>query len=113
MAPVYPDDQYMGWNESTMNGVSAYPEGPLYDADVLSSLQNGVYADGHQVSNTQLVRRPNNHQLATRGEVGYGHLAQNGWQEEEEDLEALALKAKKEAQAKRKQIPPFVQKLSR
>ncbi|KAK8220968.1 hypothetical protein IWZ01DRAFT_425971 [Phyllosticta capitalensis] len=112
MAPVYPDDQYMGWNESTMNGVSAYPEGPLYDADVLSSLQNGVYADGHQVSNTQLVRRPNNHQLATRGEVGYGHLAQNGWQEEEEDLEALALKAKKEAQAKRKQIPPFVQKLS-
>lgn len=30
-----------------------------------------------------------------------------------EALEELALKAKREAQAKRKQIPPFVQKLSR
>lgn len=30
-----------------------------------------------------------------------------------EELEELALKAKREAQAKRKQIPPFVQKLSR
>ncbi|KAK7612905.1 hypothetical protein BKA81DRAFT_378449 [Phyllosticta paracitricarpa] len=112
MAPAYPDDQYMGWSESAMNGVSAYPEGSLYDANVLSSLQNGVYPDG-QVSSTQLVRRPNNHQLTTRDFGGYGHLSQNGWQEEEEeDLEAMALKAKKEAQAKRKQIPPFVQKLS-
>jgi heat shock transcription factor len=30
-----------------------------------------------------------------------------------ERLEERALRAKKEAQAKRKQIPPFVQKLSR
>jgi heat shock transcription factor, other eukaryote len=39
-----------------------------------------------------------------------GNMAEH---ENVEELEELALKAKREAQAKRKQIPPFVQKLSR
>ncbi|KAF2087563.1 hypothetical protein K490DRAFT_11203, partial [Saccharata proteae CBS 121410] len=64
----------------------------------------------------QLVRRNNNNQLATRNFPEYGNAMpnQHGWEnaEDEEDLEAQALKAKRDAQAKRKQIPPFVQKLS-
>jgi heat shock transcription factor len=36
-----------------------------------------------------------------------------GWINTDEQLEQRALIAKREAQAKRKQIPPFVQKLSR
>lgn len=39
-----------------------------------------------------------------------GHVAES---DSIEHLEELAQKAKREAQAKRKQIPPFVQKLSR
>ncbi len=39
--------------------------------------------------------------------------ATDGWINADEDLEQKALIAKRDAQAKRKPIPPFVQKLSR
>ena len=35
------------------------------------------------------------------------------WMNDDDDLEQRAMVAKRESQAKRKQIPPFVQKLSR
>lgn len=41
------------------------------------------------------------------------HSTGEGWGESISDLEQRALVAKREAQAKRKQIPPFVQKLRR
>ncbi|KAF2004407.1 hypothetical protein P154DRAFT_42660 [Amniculicola lignicola CBS 123094] len=67
----------------------------------------------------QLVRRNPNQQLAARGASSWEPFNSNAqpeeWENENEDeeLEQKALIAKKEAQAKRKQIPPFVQKLSR
>lgn len=70
----------------------------------------------------QLVRRNPNQQLAARGRTAWDAFAaegspgqQGGWDntDEDEDLEQKAMLARKDAQAKRKQIPPFVQKLSR
>ncbi|KAM3417626.1 Heat shock transcription factor [Cercospora zeina] len=70
---------------------------------------------------TDLVRRGRNQQLATpNGGVqqealngsGYGNMASNGQEETESDLEAKVALAKREASGKRKQIPPFVMKLS-
>ncbi|KAF2218247.1 hypothetical protein BDZ85DRAFT_116691 [Elsinoe ampelina] len=69
----------------------------------------------------QLVRRPTNHQLATRSpmlpqQAWMSPVQANGraWEElggEEDELNQKAAIAKREAQAKRKQIPPFVLKL--
>ena len=36
-----------------------------------------------------------------------------GYPKQDDDLDQQALRAKRDAEAKRKQIPPFVQKLSR
>ncbi|KAF2199313.1 hypothetical protein GQ43DRAFT_376583 [Delitschia confertaspora ATCC 74209] len=68
----------------------------------------------------QLVRRNPNQQLAARARTpwdAFNELSpgqQGGWEhtDDDEDLEQKALLARKDAQAKRKQIPPFVQKLS-
>ena len=69
----------------------------------------------------QLVRRNQNQQLTARRPVwdpfaSEGNANQQvGWDntDDDEELEQKALLARKDAQAKRKQIPPFVQKLSR
>jgi heat shock transcription factor len=74
---------------------------------------------GHDNSTPgQLVRRNPNQQLAARGTPweDLDSNGQQGWpiaEDDDEELEQKALLAKKDAQAKRKQIPPFVQKLSR
>lgn len=67
---------------------------------------------------TDLVRRGRNQQLATQNgqqeqwNGAYGTM--KGQEEEDErELDLKVQMAKKEAQGKRKQIPPFVQKLSR
>jgi heat shock transcription factor, other eukaryote len=76
-------------------------------------------------ASTDLVRRSRNQQLTPQNVAGvpgqehwngaaYGNM--NGQQPEEEDEQELEQKvqiARREAQNKRKQIPPFVQKLSR
>lgn len=75
----------------------------------------------------QIARRPPSQQLVTRGRaindtgsdqwLGLGDVptpsSTDGWVNSDEDLEQKALLAKRDAQAKRKPIPPFVQKLSR
>ncbi|KAH0558981.1 hypothetical protein GP486_004405 [Trichoglossum hirsutum] len=79
----------------------------------------------------QLARRSMNQSLVSRGprafnsnanaapwpgdfgdEAGLELQGTSGWINNDEHLEQRALQAKREAQAKRKQIPPFVQKLS-
>ena len=83
----------------------------------LDGVDNGLEAGAGQ-----LVRRNPNQQLAARGRVPWDvfgndpNAAPSGqWDtvEDDEDLEQKAILAKKDAQSKRKQIPPFVQKLSR
>ena len=73
---------------------------------------------------TDLVRRARNQQLATGGAgnqvgsgqqegYGFGNMTGSVQEESETELEAKVALAKREASGKRKQIPPFVMKLSR
>ncbi|KAL1608257.1 Heat shock transcription factor [Paraconiothyrium brasiliense] len=73
--------------------------------------------DGTDLGAGQLVRRNQNQQLAARGRSpwGFNEQGQSGaWEntDDDEELERKAAIAKKDASAKRKTIPPFVQKLS-
>ncbi|EOD45453.1 putative heat shock transcription factor protein [Neofusicoccum parvum UCRNP2] len=101
-----------------MDGVPAYTDSALYDPNLISGIQSEVsYANGQrlpadQMPINQLVRRSTNHQLTSRACSVYGQVGQTGrGHEDNERLEAQALRARKGAQAKRKQIPPFLQKL--
>ncbi|KAF3479637.1 heat shock transcription factor [Arthroderma uncinatum] len=78
-----------------------------------------------QISN-QLTRRPGNNQLISRARMSDQNLipmmdqnavrsneaGSSGSGETEAEIRQRAVRAKKEAQAKRKQIPPFIQKLT-
>jgi heat shock transcription factor, other eukaryote len=126
-------DQYLNWDDAAiMNNVpSAYSDPSLYDSNMYTTNTNGSIP---QVSGAnlptdsatysgQLVKRNTNQQLAARGrspwetfngDSGGGQQA-GGWEntDDDEELEQKAMLARKDAQSKRKQIPPFVQKLSR
>lgn len=125
-------DQYLNWDDAAiMNNVpSAYSDPSLYDSNMYTTNTNGSIP---QVSGAnlptdsatysgQLVKRNTNQQLAARGrspwetfngDSGGGQQA-GGWEntDDDEELEQKAMLARKDAQSKRKQIPPFVQKLS-
>jgi heat shock transcription factor len=67
---------------------------------------------------TELVRRARNQQLAPQNGQqelwnGVNNMTGQYDDEDEAELERKVADAKKDAQGKRKQIPPFVQKLSR
>ncbi|KAF2631313.1 hypothetical protein BU25DRAFT_429003 [Macroventuria anomochaeta] len=122
-----PTDQYMNWNDPTMSAdMGAFNDPVLfenYGTNAINSGHNRVISldgmtDAPDMSSGQLVRRNPNQQLAPaprRGQWdGYPSPAQQ-WEniaDDDEELEQKAAVAKKDAQAKRKQIPPFVQKLS-
>ncbi|SLM39637.1 Winged helix-turn-helix DNA-binding domain [Lasallia pustulata] len=126
-ASQLPNDQFLRWGQNPqMNGGSGYP-------DPTGSFSPNLYNNGMaqpqekptQTSN-QLARSPANQQLVTRagfssanneawpefGEDIAQQPADEAWLNDDEELERKALIAKREAQAKRKPIPPFVQKLS-
>ena len=127
-------DQFLDWNQGdgSVNSLGAqYTDQPVYDNNLYNTGLNGNMAmDSAQglgpavpPNSTQLVRRNPNQQLATRNRNSWPDSG-SGLQpspapydqlddEDERDLEQRALVAKREAQARRKQIPPFVQKLSR
>lgn len=106
------DDQFLQWGSSAV---------PYTDNTAAYGMNQQAYQQPPQTS-TQLTRRPAT-QAMTRatGYDGAGEWSdQNGaqsaaegaWADDIQELEAKAQVAKKEAQAKRKQIPPFVQKLN-
>lgn len=123
-----PADQYMNWNDPTMTSdMGAFNDPALFDnynTNAMNSGHNRVISldgmtDAPDINSGQLVRRNPNQQLAPaprRGQWdGYPSPTQQ-WEniaDDDEELEQKAAIAKKDAQAKRKQIPPFVQKLSR
>ncbi|GAB7347823.1 hypothetical protein MBLNU459_g5360t1 [Dothideomycetes sp. NU459] len=121
---------------------TSFPDLANFDANFYSSALNGAQPQTHGAgassnpsnSSNQLVRRSTNQQLTQRtpqrsqwsnfnnssnNNSNNNTLLQNAdrvWEnmeeEDEPDLDQKAAIAKKDAQAKRKQIPPFVQKLS-
>lgn len=121
-------DQYVEW--ATANGTNtapfAYPDSSAYESNVYSTNLDGLLQQGigpAVAPSNQLVRRDTNQQLAARARTGQQHAwsdpsvsavrPQPDWEDDDEELERQAQIAKRQAQADRKQIPPFVQKLSR
>ncbi|KAF2012539.1 hypothetical protein BU24DRAFT_464922 [Aaosphaeria arxii CBS 175.79] len=83
----------------------------------LDGLDNSTATDSAFTG--QLVRRNPNQQIAARGRTpwdNFNNANPGQWEgaeeEDDDELEQKALLARKDAQTKRKQIPPFVQKLS-
>lgn len=128
-SPVQPDHLFR-WNggvdgngfvDAATSGVNSFAMMPT----------SGPYGQAIPAPSTALARRQSNRALVSgsrspfdRGsdhwngysnEPGYLQAANSGLDEHDniERLEEMAQRAKREAQAKRKQIPPFVQKLSR
>ena len=123
-----PTDQYMNWNDSAISAdMGAFHDPTLFDNYGTNTMSNGhnrvTSLDGlnevPDIISGQLVRRNPNQQLAPAPRRGQwdGYPSPGGqWEnvaDDDEELEQKAAVAKKDAQAKRKQIPPFVQKLSR
>jgi heat shock transcription factor, other eukaryote len=117
--PHLSNDQFMELGYHAQQPAS-YSDAPTYNNSA-----NTFNANGAQPSN-QLARKPMN-QLANRGRSynessglhwvdsanGSGQQLDSAWNDDIDALEQRAQTAKKIAQEKRKQIPPFVQKLSR
>jgi len=121
LGPQLSDDQFLQWGQAAQAS-NPYPDNSAYPMNA-----NNYPANAPQPS-TQLTRRPMN-QIASRPPMnaamndaawleatntspGGGH-ADTAWGDDLTELEAKAQVAKREAQTKRKQIPPFVQKLNR
>jgi heat shock transcription factor len=120
------NDQFLQWGQNpAVNAVntSSYAENPAYHQGNMNAPD--VPAPG-TANNNQLARRQQANQLVSRNRgyeqapVAYsdhnpsGNPGESGaWGESLEELYSRAQAAKRESQAKRKQIPPFVQKLSR
>jgi heat shock transcription factor len=114
----------MTWNDAPGADMN-FNDPPLYD-NYGASMGGGGHQrvvsldgfDGAEMPTGQLVRRNTNQQLtpaARRNQwEGFPSPTQQ-WEtvDDDEELDQKAAVAKKDAQAKRKQIPPFVQKLSR
>lgn len=120
------ESQFDDWTNADGSGNlnSQFSSVPTFDTTIYdASLDNALGLGNGGAPSNQLVRRHPSQQLVSRGNNGWqdisnpmGQPGQGTWEameEGEEDLEQRALVAKKEAQTKRKQIPPFVQKLSR
>ncbi|KAF1947139.1 hypothetical protein EJ02DRAFT_175222 [Clathrospora elynae] len=119
-----PTDQYMNWNDAAPGTDVNFNDPALFDTygASMGGGHNRVvslddFNDGADMNTGQLIRRNTNQQLASAGRRnqwdGYANPTQQ-WEtvDDDEELEQKAAIARKDAQAKRKQIPPFVQKLN-
>lgn len=125
--PQYPENtNYSNFNFSApIQNDPLYPTASIYDSNNLpynfNTTQPPTYGSNlAPMPSTELVRRSRDQQLAPlNGEQqeqwnGYSGIDPHSVEDEDEaDLDMKVALAKKDAQGKRKQIPPFVQKLSR
>lgn len=125
------NEQYMRWNQAATDN-AVFPDMNFGMAPYgTNGVSNAPFQQAVPAQSTQLARRPVNQQLvptASRTQFDnpneWGLTAEDmfdpnasmGGHAENDSIERLeerAQVAKREAQAKRKQIPPFVQKLNR
>ena len=124
---------FLRWNQGADNASYQDPSGYNMNNYGGNALSQAQYDQSIPAPSTQLARRPVNRQLVPTGQrAGYDNSGDpwgqfgddsildpnhpNGVMEENDNIELLEEKAtiaKRDAQSKRKQIPPFVQKLSR
>lgn len=139
LVPTYPpanpgsqlsNDQFLQWGQNPpANAINAstYTDPSTYNPAVFPATQDPTApaVPATATPANQIARRQASNQLVTRNR-GYeqapalyaentpGGSGESGaWGESLEELYQRALAAKQEARSKRKQIPPFVQKLSR
>lgn len=117
------DDQFLQWGQDTHAAAAVAQPFPIdpspYATMSYAAANQDVVVPTNHPSHHQLTRRPVN-QLMNRNRSFENSTVSSvpdsggdGWGESLAELEQRALIAKREAQAKRKQIPPFVQKLRR
>ncbi|KAL4914472.1 hypothetical protein BDW62DRAFT_190405 [Aspergillus aurantiobrunneus] len=119
------NDQFLQWGQNPSSSTiptSSFPDTNTYsNAGTLSPSTHDVSAA--PTASNQVARRQPTNQMVNRSrsyeqpsaslpEQGNVPGESGGWSESLEELYQRAIVAKREAQAKRKQIPPFVQKLS-
>lgn len=124
--PQPPSDQFLNWGtEIPSNNLPNYPDPSANFTPVLYNAM-APQAMPAEASN-QLARRPAGQHMVARGSYNVGgnevwkgtmendtqQPAEEAWNNDDAALAQKALVAKREAQSKRKSIPPFVQKLSR
>lgn len=131
MAPMPPanpgtqlsNDQFLQWGQNPPNMVNpSLPDPNAYNPVAFPPNQD-MHASA--AAPGQIARRPPQNQLVNRNR-GYeqppapyvdnagGNAGESGaWEENLDELYKRAMAAKKDAQARRRQIPPFVQKLRR
>ena len=111
------DDQFLQWGQSAqVPNPQGYQDASAYGTNA------GNFASNSQQTSNQLTRRPPMSQVVTRPRYESASVqpwveepnsaTEGAWADDINELEAKAQVAKKDAQAKRKQIPPFVQKLN-
>lgn len=121
-------DQYLQWHQQHLaNSAMSYPDTANdLTTNLFNALNQATPPPPPAVSN-QLARRPATHHLVPRTnfantaddswpmipEDGMQPPQDQAWRNSNDDLEREAQIARRDTQAKRKQIPPFVQKLSR
>ncbi|KAL4961001.1 heat shock factor family protein [Aspergillus stella-maris] len=119
------NDQFLQWGQNQSSNTlpaSSFPDINTYSPS--GAIQPSTHdASGVPTASNQIARRPPTNQMVNRSrnyespsaslpEQGNGPGESGGWSESLDELYKRAMVAKREAQAKRKQIPPFVQKLS-
>lgn len=127
--PYNPTEQMLRWNGNNASNFADNASNPLNYGMV--SPNQAQFAQGAPSTSNALARRVGNSALVTSGRTfspqpndpwsGFTDenilsAQTNGSLDEHDNIELLeekAQRAKREAQAKRKQIPPFVQKLNR
>lgn len=124
--PQLSNDQFLQWGQHAPTAIGnppSFADSTSYAVPPFPST-NDVPAGIPATAPNQLARRQAPSQLISRNrgyehhssgfsDQGSGSENDGGWGESLDHLYKRALAAKMDAQAKRKQIPPFVQKLSR
>ncbi|RMZ83909.1 hypothetical protein DV737_g1462, partial [Chaetothyriales sp. CBS 132003] len=117
------DDQFLQWSQPAQSTstnpyqeASAFPAGSDADIKYTVNAQNSSAQLSHR-SVSQVVARPRCDGAATTqawpdAANGVQSQAEGAWADDIQELERKAQIAQRDAQAKRKQIPPFVQKLN-
>lgn len=120
-------DQNLQWHQPDLNSTTTnYPEPSRAFGSNIYDTNNQQTGSPHMASN-QVARRTANQHLVSRGTYNGGgddswpllsedalqQTQDSAWRNPSDNLEQKAQVARRDAQSKRKQIPPFVQKLSR
>ncbi|KAL9128758.1 MAG: hypothetical protein Q9217_002637 [Psora testacea] len=124
-APSSPHDPALGWQSpETLNVNGAYQDPSFYGSQAHNAYPQMQPMHQSQSTNQLARRSPNQPLIPIQNYTGAGNgpwqvnqsatsiPSDNEWSVQYDDLDQKALVAKGDAESKRKQIPPFVQKLS-